>query len=738
MDIIIFRMKKTVYLLIVMLLVGIPSLAEPIDRRALVERNCPFVSAMDTLASLSVGNGNFAFTVDATGLQSFPDYYKKGVCLGTQSQWGWHSFPNTEGYTPAEALRPFDFGHGFKRELYSCQIRDNERGKAASEYLRVNPHRLHLGIVGFAFPDSVRPTDVKHISQRLDLWRGLIGSHFSVGNYNYDVQTVCHPSRDLVAVSVFSRSRTPIVFRLPYPTGGHVDDACRWVMGDKHQSRIVEKGNGYAVVEHQLDSTRYFITVRWNKNAHFIEHSKHDFRLVPEADEWAFTFEMTERLPGGILRARRPLSHGFPVEGNLGEGNFLGGDSLFSDVAAQAAKYWQRFWSDGAAVDFSHCTDPRARELERRVVLSQYLLAIQSAGQYPPQETGLTMNSWYGKFHLEMILWHQAWQPLWGHTDLLERTLPWYFQAEPMARSIAARQGFKGIRWMKMTDPSGAEAPSNVGSFLIWQQPHLIYLAELAYRANHSDVFLRRFAPLVEQTAVWMADFATYDKKNKRYNLNHYIPAQESLKAAETYNSPFELSQWMCALQIAQLWRERLGQPRNKQWDAIVMGLAPLAASPLADSQQLYLAAESATDTYSNVKMTSDHPAILGAVGFFPMSRLVEPKVMSATLDWIFQNWNWPTSWGWDFPMAAMCATRMGEPQKAVEALLLPMQKNTYLPNGHNYQDNRLRIYLPGNGGLLSAIALMCAGWDGCTTHNPGFPDDGSWDVRWEGLLPMP
>lgn len=39
---------------------------------------------------------------------------------------------------------------------------------------------------------------------------------------------------------------------------------------------------------------------------------------------------------------------------------------------------------------------------------------------------------------------------------------------------------------------------------------------------------------------------------------------------------------------------------------------------------------------------------------------------------------------------------------------------NTYLPNGHNYQDPRLRIYLPGNGGLLTAIALMCAGWDGC------------------------
>lgn len=40
---------------------------------------------------------------------------------------------------------------------------------------------------------------------------------------------------------------------------------------------------------------------------------------------------------------------------------------------------------------------------------------------------------------------------------------------------------------------------------------------------------------------------------------------------------------------------------------------------------------------------------------------------------------------------------------------------------------------------LLSiAASLMCAGWDGCTVENPGFPKDGTWQVRWEGLRPMP
>src|SRR5262249_13794498 len=73
-----------------------------------------------------------------------------------------------------------------------------------------------------------------------------------------------------------------------------------------------------------------------------------------------------------------------------------------------SADHWRKFWLEGAAVDLSGSKDPRAVELERRIVLSQYLTAIQCAGSLPPQETGLTVNSWYGKFHLEMHWWHAA------------------------------------------------------------------------------------------------------------------------------------------------------------------------------------------------------------------------------------------------------------------------------------------------------------------------------------------
>ena len=77
--------------------------------------------------------------------------------------------------------------------------------------------------------------------------------------------------------------------------------------------------------------------------------------------------------------------------------------------------------------------------------------------------------------------------------------------------------------------------------------------------------------------------------------------------------------------------------------------------------------------------------------------------------------------------------------EKAVDALFLDSPKNRYLANGHNYQSARLPLYLPGNGGLLTAVAMMAAGWDGCPDRQtPGFPDNGKWHVRWEGLRRAP
>lgn len=727
------NVKQTILMVAATLLHAVAAIAQ-IDRESLVRRNNPIVSSMDTLSSLTVGNGSFAYTVDATGMQSFPEYYRGGVCLGTMSEWGWHSFPNADELRPEEALRAYDFGHHSDHELYSTQTKTPGRAHDASEYFRINPHRLHLGALGFAFNQSVKPADVKDIHQKLDMWTGRISSRFTVGGHRYEVETACHGSQDIVGVHIVSKAHTPLCLRLPYPSGGHVDDGCDWTNADRHTSCIEEQGEGYAVVRHDIDTAHYYIRLGWEQPARFAENSAHRFELTPLTD----TLSVTCWFMDGTVRQWVDMK-----EGTILGGCIISYEADIARVMRSSESFWKKRWQSGGAVDFSACTDPRAAELERRVVLSQYLITVQEGGwrSNPPQETGLTMNSWFGKFHLEMLPWHMAWMPLWSKPSGLENAMRFYMKkgTRRMAQEIAARQGFDGERWMKMTDPWAGEAPSNVGSFLIWQQPHPIYLSELIHRYNAATGRRQKYseqrrAEVIDATARFMYSFANRDSLTGRYNLRHYIPAQESLKASVTYNSPLELSQWHCTMQIAQQWRERSGQPRSAQWDDLIHNLSPLASN--ADS--LYLAAESAPETFSDLKATSDHPAMLGALGFYPESPLIDKAVMSRTLDWVIRHWHWDTAWGWDFPMAAMTATRLNRPDTAIDCLLMPAQKNTYLNNGHNYQDKRLRIYLPGNGGLLSAIALMCAGWDGCTTPTPGFPKDGHWNVKWEGLLPLP
>ncbi|MEQ8531229.1 MAG: hypothetical protein RIB86_05240 [Imperialibacter sp.] len=103
----------------------------------------------------------------------------------------------------------------------------------------------------------------------------------------------------------------------------------------------------------------------------------------------------------------------------------------------------------------------------------------------------------------------------------------------------------------------------------------------------------------------------------------------------------------------------------------------------------------------------TDHPSVLGAYGMLPMTDGLDTAVMHRTFDKIWTDWQWHDTWGWDFPMVAMTATRLGDAEKAVDGLLMPITTNIYLPNGHNYQTDRLRLYLPGNGGVLAALALM-------------------------------
>ena len=127
---------------------------------------------------------------------------------------------------------------------------------------------------------------------------------------------------------------------------------------------------------------------------------------------------------------------------------------------------------------------------------------------------------------------------------------------------------------------------------------------------------------------------------------------------------------------------------------------------------------------------------MLAAFGMLSGAK-ADRETMRKTLKKVMKEWDWAETWGWDYPMTAMTAARLGEPEMAIDALLMDTPKNKYLPNGHNYQRPNLPLYLPGNGGLLYAVAMMANGWKGSANQgSPGFPSNGKWTVRSEGFNP--
>jgi hypothetical protein len=672
-----------------------------IDRRALVSRHNPELHTVDPACPLSVGNGEFAFTADITGLQTLASEYERTLPLCTQAQWGWHTTPIPQGLDPAQfRLEMF--------ETYGRQVGYATRSRGQEplyNWLRENPHRPNLARVALVFNGSaIASADITTIDQKLDLWAGILHSRFRLRGEPVEVTTCCHPDQDLLAVTIAS----PLLARglavaIDFPYGSPQMNASDWKSIGRHRTMVARQTATSLLLDRELDQDRYTVDIGFGRGARVSFREPH--RVILEARAPALDFVCRFALQ----RSMGPL----PSAKTAGDAS---------------ARHWSNFWSTGGAIDLSRSTDKRAQELERRIVLSQYLTAVQCAGSSPPQETGLTCNSWYGKFHIEMHLWHAAHFALWNRPALLERSLGWYERILPSARQRARQQGYSGARWPKMTALDGRDSPSPIGPLLIWQQPHPILMAELCYRRHPGPATVRRYQQIVFESADFMASFAV--ERDGRYMLGPpVIPAQENHPPRETWNPTFELAYWRQGLALAQMWRERAGLPRNPAWEQVRLRLAKLP-----EKDGVYLAHENCPQTFS--ARNRDHPSMLYACGLLQGDG-VDRATMQRTLRRVLAEWRWAETWGWDFPAVAMTAARVGEPETAIDALFLESPKNKWLANGHTPQRADLSVYLPSNGALLLAAAMMAAGWEGGPAANaPGFPGRG-WDVRWENLQPM-
>lgn len=677
-----------------------------IDRKAVVERHRIITHSTNPKSPAQVGNGEFAMGVDITGLQTF-------VPFNTLSHWSWHSFPLPEGQQ-VENFKGLTLNTHGRDVLYNISNREQPE---LSSWLAGNPHRFNLGRIGFLLlkSDGTRATigDLTDTRQEIDMWNGIIYSYFSLEGKQVRVKTACHPAIDAIGVTVESgliKSGQIMVFLdFPYAdTKQNVDYVGNYEKPDAHSSIIQSKSNSSALLARQLDGTKYFVSLNWTAKADLMSGdtiaSPHRFYLIPGlSDQLSFTcaFSTQKIIPS----------------------------TSAAEVFEESSIAWHEYWQSGAAIDLSRSTDERWKELERRIVLSQYLMRVNEAGSYPPQESGLVNNGWFGRYHFEMIWWHGVHYALWNRWPLFDKSLHVYTDFLPTSKKRAEEQGYKGARWPKCTGDFDRDWPHPIHALLIWQQPHPIYFAELDYRLHPTTETLDKWRDIVFESADFMADYAYYDKKDDRYILGPPVfIVSENSKPEDSFNPAFELGYWRFGLRTAQVWRMRLGMERDWEWDKV---LGKLSQIPQQDG--LYITYEDIDSMWT--KYTFEHPALIGTFGMLPGDG-VDSDGFNKTLEKVISTWDFDRTWGWDFPMVAMAAARVGKPDIAVDMLLHSSQGFQF--DEHGLASGGPFPYFPSNGGLLTAVAMMVAGWDGSDGHAPGFPKNDGWIVEFEHFNRMP
>lgn len=679
---------------------------EPIDREAVVKRHRVFTTGTLLKSPAQVGNGKFAFGMDITGLQTF-------AAFNTLSDWGWHSYPLPEGLKIEDYQPKIVESYG-KKIAY---LDRDQQHPEITDWLTRNPHRVNLGRIAFRLlledGSEAKEVNLKAARQEMDLWTGIVYSRFELNGKEVKVRTVCHPDRDMIGVTVESEllNEGKIVVLLDFPYADKLQFPHfmgRYDAITDHTSELHVLSANAVCIDRAMDDFHYQTEMNWTGRASFNRESEKEHRFILQPRE------------GNIFSFTCCFSTG-------------SADSIAESVASveqKSAAAWKAYWLSGAAVDLSGSKDYRWIELERRIVLSQYLMRVNESGLYPPQESGLVNNGWYGRFHFEMIWWHGVHFALWDRMDCFNNYLNVYKDFMPEAIERAKSEGRIGARWPKCTANFNREWPGAAHAYLIWHEPHPIYFAEMEYRRHATPVVLDKWKDIVIHTADYMADYLFYDKKKKQYVLGPpVVVVSENTDPHKTVNPIFELSYFRYGLRTALKWADRLGlsHKRTKKWKEVLEKMAPL---PVADG--VYTTYEGISDMWT--KKTYEHPALIGIYGMLPGDG-VDFQIFQHTLDKVCKEWQFDRIWGWDFPMMAMAAARTGRPTLAIDLLMHPSP-------GFQFDEHGLATggpfpYFPSNGALLTAVAMMCCGWDGSQGNAPGFPKDGSWSVRYEGFVPM-
>ncbi|KAI0885024.1 Six-hairpin glycosidase-like protein [Annulohypoxylon maeteangense] len=681
----------------------------------------------NTTTPLQVGNGNFAFNVDNTGMQTF-------LPFNTLSSWAWHN-----DSLPTDGENPSDY-HGVARMTHgrniSYDIPDPELPEV-SQWLISNPNRINLGRIGLRYQGvTLSASRITNEVQELDLWNGIITSTFEVGGETVIVTTQGDFESDAVTFHIeselLSSGDLDVELDFPYPPIHTTKYKYEVFVGVydfplNHSTSIIANSSiGEAHIYHELQEMNYFVNLRWPVE-NFLSLSK-----VKPLNSSAITVHRYALSATSVSR-HRANTMDFTAQFSPDKRT----TALPSVIRERNSEGWNEYWDEGGFVDLTSSSNPKANELQRRIILSQYHVRVNSAANgQSPQESGLMNNGWYGKFHMEMVVWHNAHWSTWGRQKYFDNIFPaLYEKLLPSSLTRAKTMGWKGARWPKMTEiNTGASSPGGINGLLLWQQPHPMYLAELAYQAAPTQETLEQWDTVISASADYMASYAWKNESSGYYDLGPpSYGVTENTPPTETLNLAYEIAYWRYGLDVARNWKRRLNQSIPERWTAVAENLAP---PPQVDG--LYAVYEGLNSSWwEDPKLNGDPRSLIMLQGILPDTPAVDPEIALKTADKIWEVWTDDKIRGWGRPVLAINSARIGNPERAI-----------YHLTAYDYwvfDDAGFAVrggdggtpppFMPGNAGFLYAVAYMIAGWNGSEGDTPGFPKDGTWTIEHEGLL---
>lgn len=280
-----------------------------------------------------------------------------------------------------------------------------------SQWLIANPNRINLGRIGLTYKNAtITASQITDPRQELTLWDGTITSTFKVDGKAVQVITQGDFETDAVAFDIksdlISLGDLKVELDFPYPPIHSTAYKFEVFVGvydfpQNHTTFIADPPNrkiSTAHIYHEMQDTKYFTNLRWpstsscdlqlirNEPAGSTAVTAHRYTLAPRPSSTATS------------SSTMTFTAHFSPEKRIPD--------LPSAIQQRNRKGWNEYWSDGGFVDLTASTNPNATELQRRILLSQYHVRVNSAAHgQSPQESGLMNNGWYGELLNHTPLW---------------------------------------------------------------------------------------------------------------------------------------------------------------------------------------------------------------------------------------------------------------------------------------------------------------------------------------------